>query len=67
MMYSGLGRLGSFGGIKRKMSGREWFVSNEQTCGGMRGGEDISWDAMWDARLGANHHVHSAADYQCPS
>ena len=47
-MYSGVGRLGSFGGIKRKMSGREWFVSNEQTCGGMRGGEDISWDAMWD-------------------
>ena len=38
MMYSGVGRLGSFGGIKRKMSGREWFVSNEQTCGGMRGG-----------------------------
>ena len=48
MMYSGVGRLGSFGGIKRKMSGREWVVSNEQTYGGMRGGEDISWDAMLD-------------------
>ena len=38
MMYSGVGRLGSFGGIKRKTPGREWFVSNEQTCGGMGGG-----------------------------
>ena len=42
MIYSGVGRLGSFGGIKRKTSGREWFVSNERTCGGMRGGRTLA-------------------------